>query len=89
MLQKKLRESPDKVVAFGLTLVVIGLMMVVIGANWQRIPYLAHLWPAWNDFLHGFIIGIAITLEIAGVVINAIAAANRRKRSSTDSRTQS
>jgi hypothetical protein len=79
MLLKKLHESPQKAVAFGMSLVVIGLMLIVLGVLWPRISFLAQLWPAWNDFLHGFVFGVAIVFEIAGVVINTTAAANKRK----------
>jgi uncharacterized protein involved in cysteine biosynthesis len=79
MLLKKLKESPEKMVPFGMTLVTVGLMMIVFGVCWPRIPFLAHLWPDWNDFLRSFVFGIAIALEITGVVINATAAVNKRK----------
>jgi hypothetical protein len=59
--------------------VTLGLMILLIGTVWPKLPFLAHLWPNWNDFLRGFLFGIAITLEIAGVAINAIAVANKRK----------
>jgi hypothetical protein len=54
-------------------------MMIVLGVLWPRIPFLEQLWPAWNDFLHGFVFGVAIVFEIAGVVINTTTAANKRK----------
>ena len=79
MLLKKLKESPEKMVSFGMMLVVVGLMLIVLGVLWPRIPFLANLWPAWNDFQRGFVFGFAISLEIAGVVINTTAAANKRK----------
>jgi uncharacterized membrane protein len=79
MLLKKLKESSEKMVAFGMSLVVFGLMLIVLGVLWPKLPFLANLWPTWNDFMRGFVFGFAITLEIAGVVINATAAANKRK----------
>ncbi|MGA3262682.1 MAG: hypothetical protein ABSC47_01400 [Terracidiphilus sp.] len=79
MLLNKLQESPAKAVSVGMICVTAGLMMIIIGACWPRIPFLAHIWPDWNDFLRGFVFGIAIALEITGVVINATAAANKRK----------
>ena len=81
MFLKKLHESPEKAVAFGMSLVVAGLMLIILGVLWPRIPYLAQLWPTRNDFLHGFIFGFAISLEIAGLVINSTAASNKRKSS--------
>ena len=79
MLLKKLKESPEKMVSFGMMLVTIGLMLIVLGVLWPKLPFLANLWPTWNDFLRGFVFGFAISLEIAGVVINATAAQNKRK----------
>jgi hypothetical protein len=79
MFLKKLHESPQKAVATGMMFVVVGLMLIVLGVLWPRFPFLAQLWPAWNDFLRGFVFGVAIVFEIAGVVINATAAANKRK----------
>jgi MFS superfamily sulfate permease-like transporter len=79
MLLKKLHDSPEKALRVGLMLVVFGLMMIVLGVLWPRIPFLEQLWPAWNDFLHGFVFGVAIVFEIAGVVINTTTAANKRK----------
>ena len=79
MLLKKLKESPEKMVACGMLLVTVGLVLIVLGVLWPKLPLLANLWPTWNDFLHGFVFGFAITLEIAGLVINTTAAANKRK----------
>ncbi len=79
MLLKKLQKSPEKMVPVGMMLITAGLMLIVFGVLWPRIPFLAHLWPDGNDFLRGFVFGIAIALEITGVVINATAAANKRK----------
>ena len=79
MLLKKLKESPEKTVAFGMLLISVGLMLIVLGVLWPKLPFLANLWPTWNDFMRGFVFGFAITLEIAGLVINATAAANKRK----------
>jgi hypothetical protein len=66
-------------VSVGMAFVVVGLMILLIGINWPRLPFLVHLWPDKNDFLRGFAYGIAIVLEITGVVINTTAAASKRK----------
>ena len=79
MLLKKLKESPEKMVSFGMMLIVVGLMLIVLGVLWPRIPVVAQLWPIWNDFLRGFVFGVAIVFEIAGVVINTTAAKKKRK----------
>jgi hypothetical protein len=80
MLLKKLKESPEKLVPLGMLLVTVGLMLIVLGVLWPKLPFLANLWPTWNDFLRGFIFGFAITLEIAGLVINVTAASNKQKK---------
>ncbi len=79
MLLKKLKESPQKMLRFGTMMISVGLMSIALGCLWPRLPFFAHLWPNWNDFLRGFVYGFGITLEIAGLVINATAAANRCK----------
>jgi hypothetical protein len=79
MLLNKLQETPAKAVAVGISLFTVGSMMNILGLCWPRISFLAHLWPGRNDVLRGFDYGIASVLVIAGVVINATAAANKRK----------
>jgi hypothetical protein len=79
MLLKKLYESPEKAVAAGMMFVAVGLVLIVLGVLWPKLAFLANLWPAWNDFLRGFVFGVAIVFEVAGVAINATAATNKRK----------
>jgi hypothetical protein len=52
----------------------------MIGISWPRIsPPLPHAGTDWNDFFRGVLFGIAIVLEIVGVVLAAKAAARKRK----------
>jgi RsiW-degrading membrane proteinase PrsW (M82 family) len=63
-----------------MTLVVVGLSILTIGIVWPHFsPSLPHTGIDWNDFARGFLFGIAITLECAGVVLATTAAAKKRK----------
>jgi uncharacterized membrane protein YidH (DUF202 family) len=60
--------------------IVVGLSLIMIGISWPRIsPPLPHAGTDWNDFFRGVLFGIAIVLEIVGVVLAAKAAARKRK----------
>ena len=81
MIARGMNESAANKVPVAMMLLVVGLMMVVVGVAWARVPFLAGLnLPVSNDFLHGFLFGFGIVLETAGVVIVAKAAASRRSR---------
>jgi hypothetical protein len=55
-------------------------MLIVVGVAWPGASSpAAHTGPLSHDFLRGFLIGIAIVLEIVGVVIAASAARVTRK----------
>ena len=63
-----------------MTLIVVGLSILMIGIAWPRFsPSVPHIGTDWNDFAHGFLIGLAIAMEIGGVIIAASAAAKKRK----------
>jgi hypothetical protein len=73
-------ESAAKKVPIAMMLLVVGLMLVVVGVLWPRIPVLAALnSPISNDFLRGFLFGFGIVLEMAGLVIITRAAVGKRK----------
>jgi len=74
MALNELQKSAQKAVAVGMMFVTVGMMMIVFGILWPHFPGLANLWPSHNDFLRGFVFGFAISMEIAGVAINARAA---------------
>jgi MFS superfamily sulfate permease-like transporter len=80
MILRKLQISPEKMIPIAMALIVVGLSMTVIGTGWSRIsPSAPHADTDWNDFIRGFIFGIAIVLEIAGVAIATRAAAAKRR----------
>jgi MFS superfamily sulfate permease-like transporter len=80
MILRKLENSPEKMIPIAMAFIVVGLSLITIGISWPRIsPPLPHAGTDWNDFFRGIIFGIAIVLEIAGVVIAAKAAARKRK----------
>jgi hypothetical protein len=80
MIRRALRNSPEKMIPVAMTFIVVGLTILMIGIAWPRFsPSVPHLGADWNDFFRGFLFGLAITLEAAGVVL-AIAAATAKKR---------
>jgi hypothetical protein len=63
--------------------VAVGMSILVIGIVWPHFsPSLSVPHPAtdWNDFFRGPMFGIAIAMEITGVVIAMVAAAAAKKR---------
>lgn len=77
------QKSPAVGVPVAMMLIVTGLMLTMIGVFWPRLSFpAAHLGQEWNDFPRGVMFGIAIVLEISGVVIaaTAAAAASRAKK---------
>jgi len=86
MILRNLQNSPERMIPVAMTMVVVGLSILVIGIAWPHFsPSLPHTGPQtnidWNDFARGFLFGIAIALEAAGVVLAATAAAKKRKAS--------
>ena len=51
-----------------MALVVVGLVLVVVSASWSHFAA-----AGGNDFVRGFLIGLGIALEVAGVVLAAFA----------------
>jgi hypothetical protein len=82
MILRSLQKSPEKMVPAAMALIVVGLSILLIGIAWPRLsPSVPHIGTDWNDFAHGFLIGLAIAIEACGVVIAASAAAKKRKAS--------
>jgi hypothetical protein len=79
MILNKLQKTPEKMVAVAMALITLGLAFIIFGISWPRHP-LPAAYPGtdWNDFLHGFMVGIGIALEVGGVVIVLAAAAAKR-----------
>ena len=75
-----LQNAPEKSIPLAMTLIVVGLSILMIGIAWPRFsPSVPHIGTDWNDFAHGFLIGLAIAMEIGGVIIASSAAAKKRK----------
>lgn len=81
MFLRRLENSPEKMIPAAMALIVVGLSLLTIGITWLRVsPSIPHLGADWNDFFRGVIFGIAIVLEVAGVVLaTKVAAAKNRK----------
>ena len=75
-------KNSQKMIRGAMALVVTGLMLIVVCTAWSRLtlPF-AHMGADWSDFFRGMLTGIAIALEIGGVVIASAAAAAKRKLS--------
>jgi hypothetical protein len=79
MILRKLQDSPAKILPFAMMFVSLGMMFLVMAIVWPRFFLPAHLGPGWSDFLRGATFGVAIALELTGVVISMVAA-TRAKR---------
>jgi hypothetical protein len=80
MILRRLQISPEKMIPVAMALIAVGLSLLTIGIAWPRFSLsLTHAGTDWNDFIRGFIFGIAIVLEIAGVAIAAKAAAAKKR----------
>jgi hypothetical protein len=76
MLLKQL--DPRKTRSVVLCQLVVGLLLVCCGTTWQYVFHLSrHLSIDQEDFLHGFTIGLGLTLEIVALV--CLVALNRRR----------
>jgi len=76
MILSKFQDSPERKIPIAMALVTTGLMTIVVCIAWPRSPLLvAHLGTNWNDFWRGVILGIALVMEIAGLVIGGSAKA--------------
>jgi hypothetical protein len=74
----KLSNNPEKLIPIAMMFITVGMMLLVLANVWQRPFVPAHSGTNWNDFSRGFVMGIAIVMEIAGLVI-ALAAARAKK----------
>jgi hypothetical protein len=80
MILRRLENSPEKIIPVAMAFIVVGLSLLTIGITWLRVsPSIPHLGTDWNDFFRGMIFGIAIVLEIAGVVLATKAAAAKKR----------
>jgi hypothetical protein len=75
------QNSPLATLPVAMMLVTTGLMILSIGVVWPRLsPAVANIGTDWSDFFRGMAFGIAIALEIAGVILAVSAAANKRNK---------
>ena len=75
MILRNLQKSPEKMIPVAMAFIVVGLSILVIAIAWPRFsPASPHAGTDWNDFLRGLMFGIAIAMEIVGVVFAATAA---------------
>ena len=79
MLFKKL-QSPRTAVPVGMALIVLGLCLNPILAVSTRNLHFAQMGPDMADFWRGFMIGLGIALEIAGIVVMLPAAVAGKRR---------
>ncbi|MGA7858176.1 MAG: hypothetical protein WCA11_09645 [Terracidiphilus sp.] len=74
MILSRLQNSPEKAIPVAMALVTTGLMMIVVGIVWPiHSPPVAYGGTNWSDFFRGFTFGIAIVMELTGVVIASAA----------------
>lgn len=84
MLVRKL-QSARVAVPIGMALVVCGLSLNSISLLLARAAHAPHGGQGMSDFLHGFLAGVGIALEIGGigVMLPALRCATRPERSSS------
>jgi len=79
MILRNLQKATEKMIPVAMTFVVVGLSILLIGIAWPHFsPSIPHQGTDWNDFFRGVIFGIAIAMEVVGVVLAASAAAKKR-----------
>ncbi len=83
MILPRFQNSPEKLIPVAMAFIAVGMSILVIGIAWPHLsPPVPHNGIDWNDFTRGFMYGLAIAMEVAGVVIAitaATAAAKKRK----------
>jgi hypothetical protein len=77
----KLKDTPEKLLPLSTLSIVAGLILIGISLVWTRLSLFASLGQNRNDFLHGFTIGLGITLAIGGAVLYAIAKSRCARKS--------
>jgi hypothetical protein len=81
MILRNLQNSPEKMIPVAMAFVVVGLSILTIGIAWPRfIPPVTHTGTDWNGFFRGLLFGIAIAMEITGVVIATSAAVAKKRK---------
>jgi hypothetical protein len=81
MILRNLQNSPEKMIPVAMSMIVVGLSILIIGITWPHFsPPVPHAGTDWNDFARGFLYGLAIALETAGVALAAKAAAAKKRK---------
>ncbi len=81
MILDKLKNSPEKMIPVAMAFIVVGLSILMIGLAWPTFfPPVVHSGTSWSDFCRGFLFGLAIAMEITGVVLATTAAAAAAKK---------
>jgi hypothetical protein len=81
MILRKIQDSPQKAVPLAMMLVVAGLSLIVLATVWLRFtPSFIFAGHDYGDFVHGFLYGVAIAMEIMGAAIAAAAAVAAKAR---------
>lgn len=81
MILRNLKNAPEKMIPVAMAFIVVGMSILIIGITWPRFsPPVPHVGTDWNDFLRGLMFGIAIAMEVVGVVFAASAAAAKLKK---------
>jgi hypothetical protein len=82
MILRNLKNSPEKMIPVAMAFIAVGMSILAIGLAWPRFsPSIPHLGTDWNDFFRGFMFGLAIALNTAGLVFAVFAAtASAKKR---------
>ncbi len=79
MTLRDLKNAPEKMMPAAMAFIAGGLSILSIGIVWPGFsPPVPHQGTDWTDFCRGILYGLAIAMEVAGIVI-AAAAANKRK----------
>jgi hypothetical protein len=78
MILRKLQNAPEKSIPVAMMFIAVGMMIIVVATVWHTPILPASRGTDWNDFLRGFMLGLAIVFEIFGLVL-ALNAARAKK----------
>jgi hypothetical protein len=82
MILRKLQNAPEKLIPVAMMFITVGMMIIVVATAWHKPLIPVTSGTDWNDFLRGFALGLAIVMEIVGLVL-AISAARAKKAMGT------
>jgi len=80
MILRNLQKSPEKMIPVAMAFIVVGMSILAIGITWPRFsPPVPHMGTDWNDFFRGLMFGLAIAMEVVGLVFAATAAELKKR----------